>query len=59
MRNCDGCAVCCYSPEIHDTGLDKKAKHFCHYLKNKPPKFTLRSNNKELWKNYHSSCSIL
>ena len=58
MRNCDGCAVCCYSLEIHDTGLDKKPKQFCHYLKDKPPQFSLRSDNKELWKNYNSSCSI-
>mgnify|MGYP003661321014 CR=1 FL=1 len=58
MRNCDGCAVCCYSLTIQDPELDKRSKQFCRYLKDKPPKFTLRSNNKELWKNYNSSCSI-
>ena len=58
MRNCDGCAVCCYSLVIDDGGLQKSTKQFCHYLKDKPPTFTMRSNNKELWKNYNSSCSI-
>ena len=58
MRNCDGCTVCCWILNVQDTGISKPPRQFCQHLKDTPPQFTLRSNNKEEWKKYNSGCSI-
>jgi len=54
-RNCNGCTACCY---IYDIPGFKRRRFFCKQLKDAPPIFTLRTNIKEEWKNYNSSCSI-